>query len=203
MAKRKQDEIDFKEILRNNKIPILTLDGRWHELFPEYEKTAEIRNLEHRLNDLVKHQGKLVNDIKDLKKLKRNLMDQIVANMGEAEGKAEKLKIKKQEKSQQLIKDINDKLENADDELIDLPYQIRQANEELLVESMKVCYERLKHNNKEIQRIGIWVAQVREELKDKILLKQDMEMTNTAIYSYMHNMIGPHVIDLFDEKNDE
>jgi hypothetical protein len=203
MAKRKQEKIDFKEMLKNAKIPILTLDERWHELFPEYEKTAQIKNLEHNLNDLIKLQGKIVNDIKDLKKLKVNLMNQIVANMGETDGKEEKLKIKKQEKSQQLIKDINVKLEDADDELIDLPHKIKQANEELLVESMKVCYERLKQNKVEIQNSGIWIMQVREELKERIMLKQDMEMKNAEIYSYMHDMIGPHIIDLFDEKNKE
>lgn len=199
MARKKQDSVDFTELLKNNKIPILTLDVRWHELFPEHEKTAQIRNLENKLNSLVKQQGKLVNDTKDLKKLKAKLMHEIVANMGEANGITGRLAMKKQDKSQQLIKDINNKMKQADEQLIDLPYQIKATNAELLVESMKICYDRLRQNSNEIQQIGSWVNRVREELKEKILIKQDKEIQNTAIYSYMHDMIGPQVIELFDD----
>lgn len=199
MARKKQEKVNFAELLKHNKVPILTLDARWHELFPEHAKNASIRHLENKLNSLVKQQGKLVNDIKDMRKLKTRLMQEIVANMGDGENSNGRLKIKKQDKSQQLIKDINNKIKDADEMLIDLPYQIKSVNAELMVESMKICYERLKRNSEEIQQLSSWVAKVREDLKDKILIKQDMEMQNTAIYTYMHDMIGPQVIDLFDD----
>lgn len=202
MRKKTGDKIDFKKVFHNKKIPILTLDERWHQLFPEYDKPTHIKELEIKLNNLIKEQGKQVSDIKDLKRLKKKLMEDIVNNMGEASGKGNLLKIKKQDKSQQYIKEINEKLMKYDDELIDLPYKIKEANEKLMIESMKVCYERLQFNHDEIVKNSNWIAEVREELKNKMLVKQDLEMKNTAIYTYMHNILGAEAIQILDNEED-
>lgn len=36
------------------------------------------------------------------------------------------------------------------------------------------------------------------ELKKKLVRKQEMEQRNHAIYSYMHDVFGAEVIDIFD-----
>ena len=51
---------------------------------------------------------------------------------------------------------------------------------------------------KEIEEISKWVTEVRIELKKKLIKKQEMEQKNHAIYSYMHDVFGAEVIDLFD-----
>ena len=38
----------------------------------------------------------------------------------------------------------------------------------------------------------------REELKRKLLLKQEKEEMNEKVYSYMHNLLGHDVINKFD-----
>ena len=67
--KKKEREPDYKSFVDKKKIPIITLDPKWHELFPNDAKTPVINQLEKKLNDLLKQQGKLVNEIKDMKKL--------------------------------------------------------------------------------------------------------------------------------------
>lgn len=197
--REKEEDEKLLGLLHNKKIPILTLDERWHELFPDYEKTSKIKHLEKQLNNLIKEQGKMVTNIKDMKKLKTKLMDGIIQNMDASEIAAEDLKIRKQEKSQELIKDINEKLKETDNELLDMPYQIQQANEKLLLESIKLCYRKLRENAVEIEEIADWIPRAREELKNRILLKQDKEMKNEQIYTYMHNMLGSEVIEIFDK----
>lgn len=197
--RKKEPEIDYKSFINNKKIPIIILDPKWHELFPENAKTPAIRNLEKKLNDLLKQQGKLVNDMKDLKKLKRKLMNQIVANMGEAAtAEAERKKGKKQEASQKMILDINEKLEAGNDELLDMPYKIREVNESLVVECLKYWYSMLKDNTVKIQELDQWILTAREELKRKLLIKQEKEEMNEKVYSYMHNLLGHDVINKFD-----
>ena len=198
MARKKENEVNFRDAFKNKSIPILTLDNRWHELFPEYKKTALIKSLESKVNNLLKSQGKMINDIKEMKKLKTTLMNEIVLNMESEDTAAGRTKTKKVEKSQRLILDINNKIKQAEDNLVEIPYQIKTVNEELLQESMRLCYERLKHNNIETEKIAVWIAKIRNELKEKILLKQDMEMYNMAVYSYMHDMLGAEVINYFD-----
>lgn len=197
--RKKEPEIDYKSFINNKKIPIIILDPKWHELFPENAKTPAIRNLEKKLNDLLKQQGKLVNDMKDLKKLKMKLMNQIVANMGEAAtAEAERKKGKKQEVSQKMILDINEKLEAGNDELLDMPYKIREVNESLVVECLKYWYSMLKDNTAKIQELDQWILAAREELKRKLLIKQEKEEMNEKVYSYMHNLLGHDVINKFD-----
>lgn len=195
---RNGKNLKFDSAIKNKKLPILTLDARWHELFPEDYKTSRIKEYEQNVNQLLKLQGKLVNDIKDMKKLKTRLLNEIVANMDGAMNSTNKAQEKKLEMNKQYVNELNDKINKSMDDLADLPYQIREANEALMIESMKNCYDRLSNNKKEIDVIGDWINKMREELKAKILAKQDMEIANTQIYNYMHDILGAELIQSFD-----
>lgn len=197
---RKAKSINYDKIFKGKKIPILTLDERWHEIFPDYDKPAHLREIETRLNELIKQQGKMATDMKDMKNLKTKLMQEIIAHMDVNDTEAGKLKAKKLDRNQKLIKELSDKMNRTEDELIKIPYQIKAVNEQLIIESAKVCYERLDRNNEKAAEISRWVAKVRDELKDKILEKQDMELKSTAIYSYMHDMLGPELLQDLDEE---
>ena len=198
---KKEKKIDFTNVVRNKKLPILTLDGRWHELFPEDRKTSAIRDLEQRVNNLLKKQGKLVNDIKDMKRLKSNLLKDIVDNMDIGNHPAGKAKEKKLEQNKQFVNELNEKINQSMDELADIPYQIKLVNEELLAESIQVFYSELEENKIEINEVTDWIAGIREELKNKILIKQDLETKNSMIYTYMHDILGAEIMELFDREN--
>ena len=49
-------------------IPILTLDERWYHLITDKLKTDEICYWEKQVNELLKKQGQVNNDIKEVKK---------------------------------------------------------------------------------------------------------------------------------------
>ena len=197
MAK-KEKKIDFNQIVKNKKLPILTLDSRWHELFPEDQKTVVIKELEQEVNNLLKRQGKLVHDIKDMKKLKNSLIKDIMENMDISSDLIGKAKEKKLDKNKQYINEINDKLNEAMDELADIPYQIKEVNEALMSESFNLCYERLENNKEELMDVANWIAGIREELKQKILIKQDLESKNLLMYTYMHDILGAELMEQFD-----
>lgn len=197
---KKKETMDYKAFVDKKQIPIIILDPKWHELFPNDAKTPTIKQLEKKLNDLLKQQGKLVNDMKDMKKLKMKLMNQIVANMGEGStAEAERKKGKKQQTSHDMILEINDKLEAGNDELMDIPYKIREVNELLVIECLKYWYSLLGQNTTDIQKLDKWILAARDELKRKLLIKQEKEEINQKVYSYMHNLLGHEVIDKFDQ----
>lgn len=195
---RKKQNAKFKNVVKNRKLPILTLDARWHELFPEDKKTSEIKELEQKVNNLLKRQGKLINDVKDMKKLKSNLLKDIVVNMDISTDIIGKAKEKKLNLNKRYIQELNVKIDQAMDELGEIPYQIREANEELVLASIDIFYNRLLSNRDEIKEISDWITDVREELKNKILLKQDMEAKNDLIYTYMHDLLGAELMEQFD-----
>ena len=198
---RRAKKAKLNNLVKNQKLPILTLDSRWHEIFPEEEKTSEIKDLETKLNDLLRKQGKLVNEVKELKQLKKNLRGAIVANMEIDSSPAGKVKAKKQDRNKQYILEINEKIEKEMEELSKLPYRIREINEELLVESVTICYSRIEKQVEEINEVSDWILKTREKLKEKILLKQDMELRNTTMYSYMHDLLGAELMESIDKKH--
>ena len=70
----------FKEALAGKEIPLLTLDNKWHQLFTQAqtEIPAEVQRGEVKLNELIKRQGKLNTESKDIRKVKKKLMTEIM-----------------------------------------------------------------------------------------------------------------------------
>ena len=190
----------YKNALVGKKIPVLILDPKWHKLFSKTGTTDEIKALEKQLQELLKRQGKLNNENKDLKRIKNNLMDEIVVNMDGIESRTDEQTGKKLEENKRLINEVNDKLEKNEDELMELPREIDRVNKELMIVTMDLCYEKLKVNTEEIEEIAAWIREVRVSLKKNILKKQNKEVNNAELYAYMHDIFGHDVMELFDMK---
>ena len=71
-----------------------------------------------------------------------------------------------------------------------------------MVETMKVCYERLHDNTSDIKSLDEWITRARIELKKNVIRLQEAEMENYNLYSYMHQIFGPEVVEIFDMKYD-
>ena len=191
----------FNSAIGSAKIPILILDNKWHRIFGKMNPTQEIKDLEKELGNLLKRQGKLVNENKDLKKIKSNLMSEIVDNMDGVDSRdSDETVDKKLNDNKRLINDVNEKLDNNEEELMELPREIDSVNKKLMLATMDLCYERLQSNTVEIEEIAEWVKDIRVQLKKNLVKKQDMELYNAELYSYMHDIFGPVVMELFDMK---
>lgn len=188
----------FEKALLGKNVPTLTLDNKWHKLMGEVGKTKEMEKLEARLNELVKQQGKINTELKDLKKIKNNLMDEIVSNMDGADGNVDPKAKKKLEDNKRLINEINEKVDKYNDDMLDIPKEMAEVNTELMLLTMKESYDLIRQNTKDIEEIGGWIKSMRMELKRNILRKQHMELVNVQLYSFMQGIFGPDVLDLFD-----
>lgn len=189
----------FNEVVSKTRIPLLILDNKWHRIFGKMNPTEEIVTLQKELAKLVKMQGKLTNENKDLKKIKSDLMQGIVDNM-DSDGYSDKAKEKALEDNKRLINETKERIEKNEDALLELPKEIERLNKELMLLTMDVCYERLHDNTAEIEEIAEWIKSVRIQLKKNIVKKQDLEIYNSELYSYMHDIFGPDVMELFDMK---
>ena len=186
-----------RDSLKGKKVPILVLDQRWHTLFPHGDKPAEVLALEEQLNGLLKRQGYLVNDMKDLKKTKQKLMDGIIAGMGEAPGSNTDRKKKNQ---QRLLLEIKERMKKESDELMELPRQIKWVNEELLVVGAAYCFERLASGDEELQGLTKEIRTMREQLKEMVGYKEDLEESMNSAYSLLHGLLGHDLMNLYDQK---
>lgn len=193
----KTDEV-FEPALIGKKIPILTLDNKWHQLFTQREYTSEIKQMEKELNNLLKRQAKVNDDSKEIKKLKKMMMDEIVVLADELEKSPSRKLEKKQEECRRIVTECNEKLEACEEEMVELPRQINQLNNKLMLATMDVCYRRLQRDTGELNEIEEWIANIRRELKKKVVRKQEKEAMIHQLYSYMHDIFGPDVIEMFD-----
>ncbi len=186
----------FSEALHGKKIPILTLDNKWYRLLDD-DARKSVAETENRLNDLLKRQGKLNTETKDIKKMKKKLMGEIVSMADQVEQGNTGVE-KELEQHRKLVEECNERLEEYQDELMDLPREIDRVNFELMLATMDCCYAVMQDNTEKIDEISKWVEEIRVELKKQLVRKQMMEQRNHAIYSYMHDVFGAEVLELFD-----
>lgn len=179
-------------------IPILTLDERWYHLVNDKIKTDEIAYWEKQVNELLKKQGRLNTDIKDIKKLKKQLINDVVENMESVGDNREHV----MNQNQRLIQESKDKIANLEDELMELPRELARANERLLTETLKVCYSKMNSNHEDIEVLNKWIDATRVKLKKNILIKQDKETNNENMYSLIHDIIGPENCSAVDRINE-
>ncbi len=195
------DDKRFKESLSGKQIPLLVLDQKWHKLFDVSGKPEPIQVLEKCIGEYLSEQARTQADQKDLRKLKTKLMNDIVESMDAAEENSDKASDKKMAESKRLIEEINEKIAASEDDLLDIPYRIKKANEELMLLTMEYCYNKLRVNSKEVDEINLWVVKIKQELKKNLVIKQAREVNTRFIYHYLHDIFGGEIMDIFDLEN--
>ena len=183
----------YKPALSGKKIPLLPLYNKWYKLMSGYTMTEQMVADEEEIKELLKKQGRLNTSLKELKKKKNHLMAQIVGNMDEEAGST-------MDDIKEQIEECNRTMDEYMDELIDIPKLLNEINYRLMLGTMELCYDSIKTNTDAINEIGDWIDNIRKELKLNVVRKQEKEYKNQQIYSYMHDIFGADVIDIFDMK---
>lgn len=190
---------DYAGAVKQHKIPILVLDNKWHQIFARMKKTKRLENDEAEMHELLKRQGKLNTDLKEIKKLKSKLMKELIVISNEARSNPEDERYdKKLEEHKRLIEECNQKTEEYEDELFEIPRTMDTLNEKMMLETMEICYNKIQKNQQDIKEIAKWITQVRIELKKNLIRKQERELGNQELYNYLHDIFGPDVINMFD-----
>ncbi len=200
MASITQEYVKDKAAFK--RLPILTLDERYYRLFLDNnDKPESIKVLEERLNALLKKQGQVTNDIKEVKKIKSKLIQNVVINMESDENDSKHMK--RMHKSQKLIQEAKEKIAALEDEELELPRRIAEANQALMIATVNFCYEKMNTNKEDIAVLEQWIKATRTKLKKKLLIKQDKENYNNVTYGKLHDILGHDVMSLLDAKNEE
>lgn len=191
----------FKKILKGKKIPLLVLDNKWHQLFSKADTLipADIRRQEERLNELLRLQGKYNTESKDIKRLKKKLMAEILEYSESLGQSADPRLMKKLEENRRLIQECNEKLDFNLNQLRTIPEEMERINYKLMLFTMEVCYQKIDENAREIEQINEWVNQIRIEMKKKLIRKEEKERNNFDLYSYMHDLFGADILEIMDQ----
>ncbi len=201
--KKKNEENKNIDIinLKKTKTPILVLDKNWHYMFPPGRKSQKMLDLEKQLNELLKEQGKLTNQQKDYKQLKKGHMNKIVTLMEEAYNNENTKAKEDMAEAQRCIEEINQKVEDMQQRLYDIPQQMKQVNNQLLTESVQMCYDEIKSNRRRLNQLDLEISDLRQRLKDRIEEKTLKEEMIERTYIFLHNLVGPDIVNKLDKDN--
>lgn len=176
---------------------LLILDHEWHRIFDDL-KNGKIKQLEKKLNQLLKNQAQLNEDLKAYKQVKKDLMKTIMDGMGEAQN--DKKARKKLEKAKTQIDIVNKHLKQLELAMTDLPKEIHDTNQALLDESMAIYYKKIKTSKSDLDALAKEISDLRDQIKDKMLLKNDLDAKYQELYHYIHGLVGSEQIEIYDQK---
>lgn len=193
-------DLDYRTIMRNN-IPLLVKDNTWKELFSDIND-RQINKLKSELEDLLEEQKEIERKLKKLKKEKKrtmakiiNLSDEINNNNMNDEKAMELLS-----RYQEDIYDINNRLEDITFRYEMIPKQIREANFNLLKETIKYGYKELKLWDKELNNVNNEIDEFRIKLRELIDKKNDYEEKRNLTYNFLHGILGNKEIEKLDRE---
>lgn len=203
MAKREYDIVTKEEIIeliKKSRLPVLTLDRKWLDIFNTDEKSDEIAVLEKKVNTSLKSQGTINTKRDELIGLKKTLMKEIVSNMDAEENSRARKKV---DKSKELIEDINDELLLLQDKELDVPSNINNANALLAYQSLEEIYNKIKKNDDDIDSLEKWIDETRIELKKRILVREKKREENELMDKYILDTFHPEVVRQYKKYREE
>ena len=63
---------------------------------------------------------------------------------------------------------------------------------------MEYCYGMMSRYEAERDQIAEWIRSTRIELKKKVIRKESIEGKNKEMYTYLHDIFGARMTDMFD-----
>jgi len=196
--RRRPQEDKKKPVTLEKKVPIITLDNSWHQLFEEI-KTPEIESLEEKLNELLKEQGKLNTDYIEYTRLKKDMLDKILELTHQAFELNSEEAIEEIEKQQKMVLKINEKTETIELRLDQLTVEIETTNKALVDESVQICYTHINKDREKSNQLDRQIQLIRETLMKKTEEKKALDKRSRQIYRYLHQLVGPRFIEELDK----
>lgn len=195
---KRKHEMDIK-ILFKNDISLLILDERWNGLFNNIVKTSSIIDCENKIKELLKEQSRLITESKEIVAKKKECMDNIMKLTTEAFGNNNQEAHTQMQDCEKTIVGINSRTKEIEQRLSDLPKDIRQANLELLEQTIKLVYFSIKENQQRVVKLDKEITQTKEQLKELIDERGLLAQDDTDIYSYFHDLLGGDELQKLDE----
>ncbi|MCT4604745.1 MAG: hypothetical protein N4A64_01365 [Marinisporobacter sp.] len=194
-----KDVILEQHIMKKNKIPVLTKDTDWKNLF-EVHMTKAMKKIAKELDQKVAEEKDTKKQIKAHKKLKQNLMERVLKLSDEVNNNKNKEALIRLEDAKEKILEVNDRIDEFQFKIEMLPKEIELLNMELLKESIEIAYKDIEEGNKKLKTLTAEIIKLRDELKSSWDEKLNLESRVETLYSYLHNTLGHEQTNKLDKK---
>jgi len=195
---KKAHELDIKVLFKND-ISLLILDERWNGLFNNIVKTSSILDREIKIKELLKEQSRLITESKEIAAKKKECLDNIIKLTTEAFGNNNQGAQTTMQGCEKTILGANNRTIEIEDRLSVVPKEIRQANLELLEQTVKLVYFSIRGNQQKVVELDKEIAQIKEQLMKLIDERGLLAQDDTDTYSYFHDLLGGDELQKLDE----
>lgn len=189
-----------RKILRKNDISVLTLDERWNSLFGSFDKNSDIIECEKKIKSLMKEQAAAFNELKKARKQRKALMDRVLElTKGAFEDECPEAREEMKE-CQKGIRLASASIRELEGRLEELPELLRDVNLELLEHTINLVYVKIRRNmdrKKELERL---IRETRERLRSYIDENETLQVDDSSIYAYFHDLLGAEELEKLDEQ---
>lgn len=189
-----------KDIFKINNLPILILDESWLMLFTDDRKNEVMKLYEKGLRELLKEQARVSSEFNKFNAEKKKVLQQILELSHEAYENNSQASKNELENCKKYLDSINQKLENIEERKQNIPNEINEQNSELFQESIKVSYNIMSKNLKEVNKMEPVINSLRERLKTETEKMNNYKNDYKTYSKFLIDFIGQDGIKILDEK---
>ncbi len=197
--KKAEPDLDIKVLIKND-ISLLTLDERWNGLFKNIVKTSGIADSENKITEMLKEQSRLISESKEISVRKKECMDNIIRLTTEVFDNNNQEAHSEMQECEKTILGINNRMKEIEKKLEEIPDEIRQANLELLEQTVKLVYFSIRENHEKVVVLDQEIFETRDKLKKLIEERELIAQDDTDTYSYFHDLLGGDTLQKLDEQ---
>lgn len=191
-------EIDYN-IMKKHNIPILISNKEWKKIFQSVND-KKIEMYKNALTDLLKEEKETNRELIRLKKDKKKNMLKILNLSEEVNSKNNNsYGLELLDQCQQHIVDLNNRIEECRFRTETIPKEIREANFNLLKETIRYSYKELQYNERNLKMVNEEIEELRNRLKSLIGQKHDYEEKVNTIYLFLHGILGNKEMEKLDK----
>lgn len=197
---RKERKLQLdKNILRKNSISLLFLDERWRKLYDGLDKPQDIINYESEIEELLKEQARLKEELERIDEQKRTSMDKIVELSPEVFDNGSEKARKDMDECRRKIKELNLRATEIEGRINEIPELINENNLKMLENTVDFAYKEMNRCVMRMEELEGLVDEARIKLRGYVEEMQLISENYSVLYSSIHDLIGSEETDRLDK----
>jgi hypothetical protein len=182
-------------MLEGIKAPVLILDALWQEHYKN-RKSLRVAELEKRILELLKEQGRLNDSVKNLNIKKKDYLKRILSLSDTAHNKHNPDDKEALAAFGQAVTDINDQIIMAERKADGIAPVLDMANRELLAETVSDVFFDMREARKLAQTLDPQIDSLKTQLKTTIALRDKADTDASASYQLLHKLVGGRILNM-------
>ncbi len=185
------------DVMIKNKIPVLINDESWKTLFDSINDKSII-NLKNKLVELINEEIESAKMLRKLKIDKKKTMIKILNLSEEVNDNNNNNALELLDKCQEDIRRMNEDIDEITFRTEVLPKEIREANFNLLKETIRYAYKDLKDSEANLIVINDEIDSIRKRFRILLDEKHNNEEKINDTYSFLHGILGSDEMEKLD-----